>query len=250
MSGALTWGLAELLEVELADEPAFQFHYGDNLSNTSATQDSRGAAAGGTAAASVTLGWVYLATGVGALLGPLVANRLKSRGGAQRANLLRMVAGFAIGLLAYLILVAALRMPDSNSRGSVAGLLLLGLAGFGRAVSSSLVWVYSTLAVQVEVLGEGAEGNPWANPVFGRVFALEMAVFTVGKMSSFVIGGAGIGLFTCDVKCGVSVLAGIGAVSFVFWAVVLGGVVVRRSQDSRGHDLRRRLDASIDNGFN
>ena len=44
--------------------------------------------------------------------------------------------------------------------------LLCG-AGFLRAVSSSLVWVYSTLVVQNKVLGE-AGGNPWANPMFGR----------------------------------------------------------------------------------
>ena len=38
--------------------------------------------------------------------------------------------------------------------------------------------------MQSEVLGEGAAGNPWANPVFGRVFALEMAVFTAGKVKT------------------------------------------------------------------
>lgn len=183
----------------------------------------RAAAAG---AASATLGWVYLATGVGALLGPLVANYFQTEGGqqvrwqmnlsaqlvsgfmhvlcmyrhdvkrpalicvqeesrftfvavqsavvpmharrdaeascpiTQRGHLLRMVAGFGVGVLAYVLLLLALQL-ETSTPGSSVGLGLLGLAGFARAVSSSLIWVYSTLAVQTEVLGEGAEGNPW-----------------------------------------------------------------------------------------
>ena len=93
--------------------------------------------------------------------------------------------------------------------------LLCG-AGFLRAVSSSLVWVYSTLVVQNKVLGE-AGGNPWANPMFGRVFALEMSVFTAGKLGSFVLGGAGLGFFTCDAECAATMLSAISFGATVVW---------------------------------
>lgn len=84
---------------------------------------------------------------------------------------------------------------------------LLCAAGFMRAVSSSLVWVYSTLVVQCMVLGP-AGGNPWANPVFGRVFTVELSVFTAGKLASFVLGGAGLGWFACDAECAAAMLLG------------------------------------------
>ena len=97
--------------------------------------------------------------------------------------------------------------------------LLCG-AGFLRAVSSSLVWVYSTLVVQNKVLGE-AGGNPWANPMFGRVFALEMSVFTAGKLGSFVLGGAGLGFFTCDAECAATMLSAISFGATVVWVLLL-----------------------------
>eukprot|EP01043_Picozoa_sp_COSAG02_P096045 COSAG02_NODE_32360_length_517_cov_1.480861_1_plen_126_part_10 len=116
--------------------------------------------------------------------------------------------------------------------------LLCG-AGFLRAVSSSLVWVYSTLVIQSMVLGPKVRslnflpvqwicplkcpewfgamqgGNPWANPVFGRVFALEMSVFTTGKLGSFVLGGAGLGLFTCNAQCAAEMLLSISVAATV-----------------------------------
>ena len=61
MSGALTWGLAELIEVELSALPSFQLR-------------------GSWGSPSATLGLVYAATGLGALLGPLVANSCGGEG--------------------------------------------------------------------------------------------------------------------------------------------------------------------------
>ena len=40
--------------------------------------------------------------------------------------------------------------------------------------------------VQVKVLGPRG-GNPWADPVFGRLFAAEMSLFTMAKVGSFMV---------------------------------------------------------------
>ena len=64
-------------------------------------------------------------------------------------------------------------------------------------------------------------GNPWANPVFGRVFALEMSVFTAGKLGSFVLGGAGLGLFTCNAQCASEMLLSISVAATLVWSVLL-----------------------------
>jgi hypothetical protein len=66
-------------------------------------------------------------------------------------------------------------------------------------------------------------GNPWTNPVFGRVFALEMSVFTAGKLGSFVLGGAGLGLFTCNAQCAAEMLLSISVAATLVWSVLLLG---------------------------
>eukprot|EP01043_Picozoa_sp_COSAG02_P023022 COSAG02_NODE_1216_length_13843_cov_500.465949_8_plen_437_part_00 len=76
-------GLAELIEVELSALPSFQLR-------------------GSWGSSSATLGLVYAATGVGALLGPLVANSCGGEGsiymgGSERFSQLIMVVGFFIG---------------------------------------------------------------------------------------------------------------------------------------------------------
>jgi hypothetical protein len=81
-------------------------------------------------------------------------------------------------------------------------------------------------------------GNPWANPVFGRVFALEMSVFTTGKLGSFVLGGAGLGLFTCNAQCAATMLLVISAVATVVWAFLLLGSSCCCSGNSRNRTVR------------
>ena len=128
--------------------------------------------------------------------------------------------------------------PQPRPCGQVA--LLCG-AGFLRAVSSSLVWVYSTLVVQNKVLGE-AGGNPWANPMFGRVFALEMSVFTTGKLGSFVLGGAGLGFFTCDAECAATMLSAISFGATVVWVLLLLTSVGKHFGVGRSDDLQAPLN--------
>lgn len=200
MSGAWTWGLAELLEVELSADRGFQLD-------------------GWTP--SATLGLVYAATGVGALCGPLVANSCAtgSEGSELRSTLI-MVVGFAVGVASYAMLFLSIHETDNTGWSNGGRVASLCVAGFLRAISSSLIWVYSTLVVQIKILGPNG-GNPWFNPVFGRVFALEMSIFTAGKLGSFVLGGAGIGVFECDHVCACGLLLGIAVVSTGVWGLFI-----------------------------
>ena len=50
-----------------------------------------------------------------------------------------------------------------------------------------------------------------------------MSVFTTGKLGSFVLGGAGLGLFTCNAQCAATMLLVISAVATVVWAFLLLG---------------------------
>ena len=205
---------------------------------------------------------------MGALLGPIVANSCggEGSGGAEARSLFLMVLGFCVGTVAYLLLllatslttssaslhvrrpstalsrIPALRVPVVSPQPRPCGqVALLCGAGFLRAVSSSLVWVYSTLVVQNKVLGE-AGGNPWANPMFGRVFALEMSVFTAGKLGSFVLGGAGLGFFTCDAECAATMLSAISFGATVVWVLLLLTSVGKHFGVGRSDDLQAPLN--------
>jgi hypothetical protein len=94
----------------------------------------------------------------------------------------------------------------------------LAVSAFLRAISSSLILVFSTLVVQIKILGP-AKGNPWTNPIFGRVFALEMSTFTAGKLGSLVLGGAGMGLLGCGHGCVCKMLLAMSISTTAFWSV-------------------------------
>ena len=228
MSGALTWGIAELLEVQLANDLAFQ------LQGSSP---------------SATLGLTYAAGGVGALLGPLVANSFAATAKASEArSTLTMVVGFGIGVVAYAALFLAVvedAHPNKGHLGNGGRVASLAASAFLRSISSSLIWVFSTLVVQIKILGPQG-GNPWENPIFGRVFALEMSVFTAGKLGSFVLGGAGIGLFSCGHECACQILLAISVTTTAFWSGVFAlstttACSVQRRQHAPAHDLLEPL---------
>ena len=60
---------------------------------------------------------MYLCTGVGALLGPIVANSCggEGSGGAEARSLLLMVLGFCVGTVAYLLLLLATSLTTSSA---------------------------------------------------------------------------------------------------------------------------------------
>ena len=122
---------------------------------------------------------------------------------SEARSTLTMVVGFGIGVVAYAALFLAVverAHPNKGHLGNGGRVASLAASAFLRSISSSPIWVFSTLVVQIKILGSQG-GNPWENPIFGWVFALEMSMFTAGKLGSFVLGGAGIGLFSCGCEC-------------------------------------------------
>jgi MFS family permease len=113
------------------------------------------------------MGVLYAARGIGAGLGPLLAQRWG--GGSVRSLRRSLGPGFLLMGLGYLLLGAAPGLP------AAAGALVL--AHFG----GSIQWVFSTALLQLEV----------PNRLQGRVFALEMALLTLVLCVSSYAAGLG-----------------------------------------------------------
>ena len=116
-SGALTWGLAELIEVELSALSSFQLDGGcvhPSLPLCPALPLAHVGFGRAGGSQSATLGLVYLCTGVGALLGPIVANSCggEGSGGAEARSLFLMVLGFCVGTVASLTMCPGSRTCD------------------------------------------------------------------------------------------------------------------------------------------
>ena len=146
--GASVWGTADILNVRFAQLQRMQL--------------------GGSE--SVTLGLVFAAIGVGSLVGPLLSDAHTPQ---RQAPLLRAcAASLAVVGTSFLLLAAA---PGAGRAGLA--LLLAGTAY--RNLGSSVLWIYSTLLLQLRA--------PAA--VLGRLFMLEQALQTA--VAAVVTAAAG-----------------------------------------------------------
>jgi hypothetical protein len=111
------------------------------------------------------MGVLYAARGVGAGIGPILAQRL---GGGSVCSLRRWLGlGFFLMALGYLLFSEAPSLP-------VAACAVI-VAHFG----GSIQWVFSTTLLQLEVPGR----------LQGRVFAVELTMLTlVTCVSSYAVG--------------------------------------------------------------
>ena len=106
-------------------------------------------------AGALSIGLMYAARGVGAGIGPLVANRL---GGNSTTFLRRMIGpSFLISALGYALMSGA---PT---------LWLAALAAVVAHIGGSIQWVFSSTLLQMEV----------PDRLQGRIFAIELALFTL-----------------------------------------------------------------------
>ncbi len=114
---------------------------------------------------ATTLGLMFTAFGVGAVIGPLIANRLSdsSTTWLRRA----ILGGFVCMPLAWLIVGVAPSLPIA-----LLGCVLRGMGG-------SINWTYSDVLLQISV----------PDHLLGRVFAFDFAVFTLAVSISLWLTG-------------------------------------------------------------
>ena len=117
---------------------------------------------------STSIGLLYAARGVGALVGPMIASPLTGRS----PRLMRRVIGIAFFITAAFYLLFA-QAPT---------LTLAALFAVGAHAGGSIQWVYSTALLQMSV----------PNRFLGRVFALELAMVTLTMSLSTYFTGWGI----------------------------------------------------------
>jgi MFS family permease len=114
---------------------------------------------------ATTLGLMFAAFGVGAVIGPLISNRL---GNSEAAWLRRAIlGGFICMPLAWFIVGTAQALPIA-----LAGCVLRGMGG-------SINWTYSDVLLQMSV----------PNHLLGRVFAFDIAIFTLAVSISLWLTG-------------------------------------------------------------
>jgi len=114
---------------------------------------------------ALALGLLYAAAGLGAIIGPLLANRLHQ--GAMRALQNSIGAGFVIVAVGWLIFGWAPSLPIA-----IAAMLV-------RHMGGSINWTYSNVILQLRV----------PDRFLGRVFALDFALFTLAMSLSVWVSG-------------------------------------------------------------
>lgn len=154
--GSLVWGAINVLEVQYADE-IFA------LSRISVAPNLR-IEDGGTAA----LGLIYLISGFGTGLGPLVLRRILGD------SIRRMLIGIGIGFVLTAVGIIGLGYAPTL------GVFLAFTAV--RTVGTGAIWVFSAVMLQLFV----------PDQYRGRVFAFEFAILTLTQSISILLAGYGL----------------------------------------------------------
>jgi len=152
-TGSLVWGAVNVLEIGFADHifPLTMFPLAAALN----IED------GGTA----SLGLIYVVSGLGTGLGPLLMRRVL---GSKPP---RLIFGAALGMV--LVAVGIWGLGSAPTFG------LFLLATFVRTVGSGTIWVFSAVLLQIVV----------PDRYRGRVFAFEFAMLTLTQSVSTLLAG-------------------------------------------------------------
>ena len=146
---------------------------------------------------ATTLGLMFTAFGVGAVIGPLIANRL----GDSSTTWLRraILGGFLCMPIAWLIVGVAPSLP----------IVLIGCVL--RGIGGSINWTYSDVLLQITV----------PNQLLGRVFAFDFAIFTLAVSVSLWLTGYITDQFHLSPRTIVLLLASGSLVPFALWSFAL-----------------------------
>lgn len=146
---------------------------------------------------ATTLGLMFTAFGVGAVIGPLIANRI---GDSSMTWLRRAIlGGFLCMPIAWLIVGVAPSLP----------IVLIGCVL--RGIGGSINWTYSDVLLQMTV----------PNQLLGRVFAFDFAIFTLAVSVSLWLTGYITDQFHLPPRTIVLLLASGSLVPFALWGFAL-----------------------------
>ncbi|HSJ89835.1 MAG TPA: MFS transporter [Anaerolineales bacterium] len=146
---------------------------------------------------ATTLGLMFAAFGLGSVIGPLISNRL---GDSSTIWLRRAIlGGFMCMPLAWLIVGLAPALPIV-----LAGCILRGAGG-------SINWTYSDVLLQMTV----------PNHLLGRVFAFDIAVFTLAVSISLWLTGFITDMFHLNPRTIVLLLAIGSVIPLAIWGAAL-----------------------------
>ena len=146
---------------------------------------------------ATTLGLMFTAFGVGAVVGPLISNRF---GNSSTVWLRRAIlGGFICMPLAWLIVGIAPALPVA-----LAGCVLRGIGG-------SINWTYSDVLLQKTV----------PNRLLGRVFAFDIAIFTLAVSVSLWLTGFVTDVFHLEPRTIVLMLAAGSLFPLGVWGAVI-----------------------------
>ena len=180
-AGSLVWGAINVLEVSYADH-VFP------LSGTAITQ-WLSIENGGTA----TLGLIYVASGLGTGLGPLLMRRWL--GDSTKRLMVGISAGFFLTATGILALGLVTTLPA-----------FLG-ATFMRTFGTGTIWVFSAVLLQIMV----------PDQVKGRVFGFEFAALTLTESLSVLAAGYTQDAFQWSLIRVSSAFGWLGILVFILW---------------------------------
>jgi len=180
-SGSLAWGAINVLEVS----------YAEQVYPLSATGIAQWLSIhdGGTA----TLGLIYVASGLGTGLGPLLMRRWL--GDSTR----RLMVGISIGFLSMAVGITTL--------GLVSTLPAFLISTFVRTVGTGTAWVFSAALLQTLI----------PDKVRGRVFAFEFAALTLTQSLSIFIAGYTQDVFGWPLNQIALSFGYLGIIVFILW---------------------------------
>ncbi|MBT3241007.1 MAG: MFS transporter [Chloroflexi bacterium] len=146
---------------------------------------------------AISLGVMFAAAGLGAVVGPLLGNHFTDRSEKALKNLI---------LLGYLII------PISWLVVTIAPNLWVASLGFLlRLIGASINWTYSNVLIQLKV----------PDNFLGRVFSLDMAFFTIASSLSIYLTGYFLDKYELDPRQLTLYFAIGGILPLIIWALNL-----------------------------
>jgi MFS family permease len=142
---------------------------------------------------ATTIGLLYAAFGIGAILGPLLADMLGDQSEASLQNWLTIGLAMIAGGIFIMGVAPSLEI-------AMLGVFLRGMGG-------SINWTYSTILIQVKV----------PNDFLGRVFGLDFALFTLTSSGGVLFAWVLFDALSLPPLQAMLIIAGLGALPTLYW---------------------------------